>query len=108
MQSISIKMKFQKRYFPLLLVLVLLCLVHVFILFMHIYLLRIFAGILLTFVLPGWAWLFGVNWLGTRDFLERLVLAAGVSSAFFAVSMLAAVYVPGPITLNLMFRTYAK
>ncbi len=94
------KLKLQKQYLPLLFALALLGLAHIFVLFTHIYLLRIFSGILLIFVLPGWAWLPGVNWLNNRDFLERTALATGLSSALFAAAMLAAVYLPGPLTLG--------
>lgn len=94
--------KFLKQpYISSLLLILLAVLANVVILFSEISPLRIVAGVLLIFVLPGWAWLPGVNWLAAEDWLERGVLTAGLSSALFAAAMLGAVYAPGPITLEL-------
>lgn len=92
--------KLQKHHQPLVL-LILLALSNAFVLFTQFSPLRIAAGVLLIFALPGWAWLLGVNWLNAKDWLERVALVAGLSSSLFAAIMLGAVYIPGPITLNL-------
>jgi 4-amino-4-deoxy-L-arabinose transferase-like glycosyltransferase len=61
--------------------------------------LRLIAGLALVFVLPGCAWLCGLNWLGTRDGVERSVLLVGMSGALAAAALLVAVYWPQPLDL---------
>jgi 4-amino-4-deoxy-L-arabinose transferase-like glycosyltransferase len=58
--------------------------------------LRLAAGWALIFVLPGLAWLPGLNWLETDCGLERIVMVGGVSVAVSCVALLGAVYWPGP------------
>ncbi len=60
---------------------------------------RLLAGLALLFALPGLPWLWGVNWLGTQDGIERLVLLGGLSCALASVALLAAVYWPQPLDL---------
>ncbi|PWH13827.1 MAG: hypothetical protein DDG58_13380 [Ardenticatenia bacterium] len=61
---------------------------------------RWLAGMALLFVLPGLPWLWGMNWLGTQDGIERLVLLGGLSCALASVALLAAVYWPQPLDLT--------
>jgi len=61
--------------------------------------LRLLAGLALLFVLPGLPWLWGLNWLGTQDGIERIVLLGGLSCALASVALLAAVYWPQPLDL---------
>ncbi|MCS7260126.1 MAG: glycosyltransferase family 39 protein [Anaerolineae bacterium] len=61
--------------------------------------LRLLAGMALLFVLPGLAWLWGLNWLGSQDGVERLVLLGGLSCALASTALLAAVYWPQPLDL---------
>ncbi|MGQ9785248.1 MAG: glycosyltransferase family 39 protein [Anaerolineae bacterium] len=60
---------------------------------------RLLAGLALLFVLPGLPWLWGINWLGTQDGIERLVLLVGLSCALASAALLAAVYWPQPLDL---------
>lgn len=60
---------------------------------------RLIAGLLLVFVLPGLAWLWALDWLGTCLSVERIVLSGGLSAAIASVALLAAVYWPGPLDL---------
>ncbi|MGC8877924.1 MAG: ArnT family glycosyltransferase [Anaerolineae bacterium] len=61
--------------------------------------LRLLAGLALLFVLPGLPWLWGLNWLGTQDGIERIVLLGGLSCALASAALLAAVYWPQPFDL---------
>ncbi|RME77211.1 MAG: phospholipid carrier-dependent glycosyltransferase, partial [Chloroflexi bacterium] len=60
--------------------------------------LRYPAAFLLTFILPGWAWLAAFDWLDTRQAIERAVLIPGLSSLLSAVALLLALLTPGPFT----------
>ncbi|MBE7470276.1 MAG: hypothetical protein DPW09_13130 [Anaerolineae bacterium] len=60
--------------------------------------LRFPAALVLTFVLPGWAWLLALNWLHTDDLVERIVLVIGLSSVLSALVLLIALLLPGPFT----------
>lgn len=61
--------------------------------------LKLIAGLALLFILPGIAWLTALDWLGTRDGIERIVLLCGLSLAIAATALLGAVYWPGPFDL---------
>lgn len=61
--------------------------------------LRLGAGLVFLFVLPGWVWIETVNWGKSRDAIEYLVLIPGLSTVVSAVAILGAVYWPGPLTL---------
>jgi hypothetical protein len=60
--------------------------------------LRLAAGLVLLFGLPGWLWLDAFCQPPLR-LLERLTLAAGLSLALMIVATMLVVYVPGPLTL---------
>ncbi len=62
--------------------------------------LRLLAGMALLFVFPGLGWLWALNWLGSQDGVERIVLLAGISCAIASVALLAAVYWPQPFDLT--------
>lgn len=61
--------------------------------------LRLAAGMVLIFVLPGLAWLGALNWFETRCGVERVALVGGFSAALSSLAVLVAVYWPGPWTL---------
>jgi 4-amino-4-deoxy-L-arabinose transferase-like glycosyltransferase len=61
--------------------------------------LRLVAGVVLVFALPGWAWLQAFDWFQTRRGIERLVLLGGLSAAISSLALLGAVYWPGPWSL---------
>ncbi|UCC88598.1 MAG: glycosyltransferase family 39 protein [Anaerolineales bacterium] len=62
--------------------------------------LRLVAGLALLFILPGLAWLQALNWFGTWQGVERIVLGAGFSVAIASIALLGAVYWPGPWALS--------
>jgi hypothetical protein len=61
--------------------------------------LKLVAGLAMLFVLPGLAWLRTLDWLGTGDAVERVVLLGGLSPAIASLALLGAVYWPGPFDL---------
>ena len=63
-------------------------------------LLRLISGLALVFVLPGWVWLAGLNWLQTNNGLERITLTVGASAALAATTLLFAAYWPGPLSVE--------
>jgi hypothetical protein len=60
--------------------------------------LRLPAAFVLTFVLPGWAWLSALNWMQTSDIVERLVLIPGFSSVLSSLALLITLMWPGSFT----------
>jgi len=61
--------------------------------------LRLTAGLVLLFVLPGLAWLRAFDWFGTQCGIERIVLIGGTSAAISSVALLGALYWPEPLNL---------
>lgn len=78
-----------------------LALVDGIILTVHIYPIQLAAQLILLFILPGWSWMAGLNWLNTDDGPIRVALAGGTGAAVSAMAMLGAVYWPGPLTQSI-------
>jgi len=79
--------------------LLVLALADAIILFVPLDALKLIAGLAMLFILPGLPWLSTLDWLGTRDGIERIVLLCGLSLAMAATALLGAVYWPGPFDL---------
>ncbi len=60
--------------------------------------LRVPNSVVFVLALPGLAWLPVLNWLHTRQAIERLVLVFGASSLLAALLLYGVVLLPGPFT----------